>query len=198
MRSRQASARGGDYMHSQINLLLNRSSQQSARDHGFMSRTLQLPWRFLIPAAAAFVGFVSLQYSAPLIDYQLNADSMYIFMITNDIVFDGGHLADWFTLVHLFIYPDILLAIPILLMQKLGLPIFIGCITTYGLMLMFLITYAWHKITGELLVRSLLAGSILLGILFCGDYLVYRLVSLQEQAPDLSRAGKSTEVGGRW
>ena len=161
-----------------------------------VQRMLENPWYPLIPALAAFIGFVTLQNSVPVIDYQLNANSMYVFMITKDMVFDGGALKDWFTAAHLFIYPDMILAIPILLMYKLGLPVFVGCIATYGLILISLIAYAWHKINTEPLPRSLLAGSVLLGIVFCGDYLLYELISQQGQTPDLLKALKHTYAVG--
>jgi hypothetical protein len=152
--------------------------------------------KFLISAAAAFIGFVALQYSVPVIDYQLNADSMYIFMITKDILFDGGHLRDWFVSVHLFFYPDTLLAVPILLMQQLGISVFVGCISTYGLLLISLTAYAWRKITREPLARCLLVGSALVGTVFYGDYLLYQLVSRQAQTPDLLKALKHTYAVG--
>ena len=155
------------------------------------------PRWLLIPILAAFFGFVALQISVPLIDYQLNADSMYIFMIVKNIVFDGGALSDWFTSVHLFIYPDMVLAMPILFMQKLGLPVFVGCIATYGLLLVSIIAYAWQKITHETLVWSFLAGSVLFGTLFCGDYLLYKLVTSQPgHTPDFLAAVKHTTAVG--
>jgi hypothetical protein len=178
------------------NLLLTGSTHLSDGDNGFIYRLRQIPWHLLLPLAAAFIGFVFLQCSVPIIDYELNADSMYIFMITKDIIFDDGRVADWFISVHLFIYPDILLAIPIILMHKLGLPIFVGCIATYGFLLTFLIAYAWQTITCETLTRSLVVGTVLIGILFFGDYLIYWLVSQQNQTPEMTTALKHTYAVG--
>jgi len=162
----------------------------------FAFRLWEDPYSFLIPALLAIFGFVALQSSVPLVDYQLNADSMYVFMIVKDIVFDGGTLRDWYTAVHLFIYPDMVLALPILLLQKLGLPVFIGCIITYGVLLTSLIALAWHKVTDEPFPQSFLAGSVLLGAMFCGDYLLYEFVLRQGQTPDELTALKHTyDVG---
>lgn len=171
-------------------------SAPSCRRCVLMSRIFQNPWYLLISAFAAFAGFVLLQYSVPIIDYQLNADSMYVFTITKDMIFDGGRLSDWFTSVHLFIYPDMLLALPVLVMHKLGLPVFLGCIALYGLLLLLLIACAWRKITAEPLALSLLAGSVLLGIAFCGDCVLYKLLSQQPQTPDLLKALKHTYAAG--
>ena len=161
-----------------------------------VSRVLDGPRSLIVPILVTLFGFIALQSSVPLIDYQLNADSMYVFMIVKDILFDGGALRDWFTSVHLFLYPDMILAIPILLMQKLGLSVFVGCIAAYGLLLISLMAFAWRKITKEALPWSLWAGSVLFGFIFCGDYLLYKLTSQQAQTPDLVTALKHTYAVG--
>ncbi len=148
----------------------------------------QRPWAFIILAALAFLGFTALQSSVPILDYQLNADSMYLFMITKDIVFDGGRLADWFTSAHLYIYPDVPLVIAILLAQKLGIPVFGCCIAIYGLLLVALIASAWRKTAAAPLGQSLLVGSVLLGMVFSADYQLYRLEPQQAHTPDTSKA----------
>jgi hypothetical protein len=151
---------------------------------------------FVTCALAAFIGFVALQYSTPIIDYQLNADSMYVLMITKDIVFDGGHLADWFTSVHLLIYPDTLLAISIILLYQLGVPVFLGCLAIYGFLLISLTAYAWQRVSGEGIAVSALAGSVLFGLMFLGDNLLYQQLLQQTPSPDLTMALKHTRPVG--
>jgi hypothetical protein len=161
-----------------------------------VSSVFEGPHILIVPILVVVLGFIALQTSVPLIDYQLNADSMYVIMIVKDILFDGGTPRDWYTSVHLFLYPDMVLAIPILLMQKLGLPVFVGCIAAYGLLLISVMAFAWRKITNETLPWSLWAGSVLFGIIFCGDYFLYKLTSQQAQTPDLVTALKHTYAVG--
>lgn len=148
----------------------------------------QSPRGSIILAVLAFLGFVALQSSVPFLDYQLNADSIYLLMITKDIVFDAGHLADWSTSAHLYLYPDVPLVVTILLAHKLGISVFSGCIAIYGLLLAGLVAFAWKKTTAAPFFQSILVGSILLGAVFGGDYLLYKWGPQQSHAPGTSVA----------
>src|SRR5271165_6043976 len=138
----------------------------------------------VVLAIIAFIGFAGFQSSVPILSYEINADSIYILMITRDIVFDGGHLADWVIAPNLFLYPDMALAIVEIIMQKAGIPVFTACVVVYGALLAMLLAYIWKKATGAPVAQCILSGVLLIGILCCGDYLLYLVTFRDAPTPD--------------
>jgi len=144
-------------------------------------------WAVLL-AIIAFCGFVAFQSSVPILGKEINADSIYLFMITRDIAFDGGNLADWMMPAHFYLYPDVPLAMAGLIMQKAGIPVFPGCVAVYGVLLATLVACVWRRTTGAPIGQCILVGVTLPGILYCGDYILYLLTFRTAATPDTSKA----------
>jgi hypothetical protein len=144
-------------------------------------------WPALL-AIVTFFGFVGFQSSVPILSYEINADSIYVLAITKDILFNGGHLSDWMIAPHLFLYPDVPLAMIVLIMQQAGIPVFTACVAVYGALLAALLAYVWRRTTGAPIGQCILSGVLLTGIFYCGDYLLYLLTFREASTPDLLKA----------
>lgn len=127
----------------------------------------------MLVSIATYIGFVAFQSSVPCLDYEINADSIYLFMITRDVVFDGGRLAEWSISAHLYLFPDVPLTMGGLLLQRAGLSVFTGSVAIYGVMLGILAAAIWRRTTAAPVGQSILAGMLLVSIIYCGAYLLY-------------------------
>jgi hypothetical protein len=91
------------------------------------------PWRWWVIAGVSYVSLLMLEYSSPIIDSIYPADAVYMFLVTDDIIFNGGKISDWYLSAHFLLFPDAVGSIVAVALSKVGIPALIGGLLVFSL-----------------------------------------------------------------
>src|SRR5262245_2207137 len=101
-------------------------------------------WRWWLIAGVSYVSLVILEYYSPIVDDLYNADSMYLFLLVDDVAFNGGRLADWHLSAHYLLFPDAIESLFALALAKVGIPIHVAGLLVFSLPPVLLLAVALH------------------------------------------------------
>lgn len=123
-----------------------------------------------------------LAYCSPIIDDLFSADSTYLLLLVDDVVFNTGRVSDWHLSAHYLLCPDAIEALFAVALSKVGIPIHVAALAVFSLPPVLLLAT-----TLQLLMRSSTSAAVAASTVAWGGLLALTDVLIASD-PHLSAA----------